>query len=147
MTDPLTLDRVDEELAALTPDGHELDVVSRLISETAVVAGIWSAILDQLSDDVEPAHPHLVELLAQSPARTRRPGWSVKTAQGCCGHDTRADTPGHCGCPDAGLGCAACSVRAGEWAGEWEGQYATECTVTAPCSGLSTLATRFGVTL
>jgi len=143
----LTLDRVDEELIALTPHGHEHDVLSRLISDPAVVARICSAILDQLSNDYEPAHPHLVELLAHASRHAPVVLVPEDCAEGCCGHDIPADTHGRCCYPDAALGCAACSVRAGGWAGEWEGQYATECTVTAPCSALSTLAARFGVAL
>jgi hypothetical protein len=53
-----------------------------------------------------------------------------------------ANTP----CPGQGVICPGCSVgAAGIWAGEWEGTLLPECTVSAPCAVLNTLAAHYHI--
>ena len=101
----------------MTPHRHNRDVLARLISDPAIVARICRAILDELSEEHEPTHPHLVELLAQACRHAPVVLVPEDCADGCCGHDSPPGSPDdQCCCPDAAVGCAACSVRAGGWA-------------------------------
>lgn len=85
-------------------------------------------------------HPYPVQLLAAVTAHAPTPLISQECAEGGCIHPPAER------CPTVAIACMACSQRSGSWAGEWEGQLMDECTITAPCEVLTTLAAHFGVT-
>lgn len=85
-------------------------------------------------------HPYTVQLLSAVTAHAPTPLISEGCAEGGCEHP-----PGQ-RCPTVAVACLACSQRSGSWAGEWEGQLMAECTISAPCEVLGTLAAHFKVT-
>lgn len=49
-------------------------------------------------------------------------------------------------CPAQIVACAGCTLTSHEvWSGEWAGTFLPECTVTAPCSVLATIASHYQV--
>uniref|UniRef100_UPI003F497933 hypothetical protein n=1 Tax=Streptosporangium sp. CA-256172 TaxID=3240076 RepID=UPI003F497933 len=124
---------IERELDALTPTGPDRDALEQLLEDVLVVRRLCEAILATAqqpeSNDLNDA---VVELLGHASAHVPvllRP-WDC--AAGECDHP-----PGACSGTAA---CAACSLRAGFWAGDQEGTYRHECTITAPCQVLATLA-------
>ncbi|GAA1983026.1 hypothetical protein [Amycolatopsis minnesotensis] len=142
----LAQDTAAAELALLRPTAADLAVLSRLLpAEPLPAHRICAAILADPAYD--PDHPHLAQLLGHVTAHTPRVLLPEDCADGGCDHDRADDEAGHCSYPDASLGCAVCSVRAGSWAGEYEGQFASECTVPAPCEVLRTAAAHYDVAI
>lgn len=133
-----------DELAALAPAADELPALTRLLPDPQLAVRICEAILADRSCD--PDHPHKARLLAHATAHAPVLLLPEDCAEGSCDHGG-GNGARICNYPDAAIGCAACSVTAGSWAGEWEGQYAPECTVTAPCDVLRTLARYYAVPL
>jgi hypothetical protein len=89
--------------------------------------------------DCDPDYPLVIQLLGHATAHAPQTLMAEDCAEDSCDHDRGT-------CP-SWLGCATCSVVAGTWAGEREGQHAVECSITAPCQVLQTLATHYNVTL
>lgn len=84
--------------------------------------------------------PASVQLLAAVTAHAPTLLIDEDCAEGGCGH------PRYEPCPTVAMVCLTCSQLAGSWAGEREGAVMHECTISAPCEVLSTLAAHFQVT-
>ncbi len=102
----------------------------------AVVEAVLAA-ADSGGDGVD--HPSTVELLAAVSAHAGEALIAGDCAEGGCDH------PDGGNCPITVVACRACSVISGGWAGEWEGRYASEATVTTPCSLLTTMAAYYRI--
>jgi hypothetical protein len=140
------------ELALITPGLRTADALARAGADPMLASSICQAILAaESSDSCEYGldHPATVQLLAH--ATVHRPVLLVDeecAAGECGGHhpDGDPDAPAQpCDYPDPAAACGACSLAAGPWAGEWEDDPLPECTVTAPCSVLTTLARHYRV--
>lgn len=92
--------------------------------------------------DYDLDHPFTVGLLVAVSEHAPTPLISQDCAEG--GHDHGEDAFGADGrCPAVAIACLACSLVTGSWAGDWEGACLPECTVTAPCEVLRTLAAHY----
>ncbi|WP_436764370.1 hypothetical protein [Streptosporangium sp. V21-05] len=124
---------IERELDALTPTGTNRDVLEQLLGDALVVRHLCEAILAAARQPGADGLDHaVIELLAHASAHAPVPLWPHDCAAGECHHPA-----GACPCVVA---CAACSLRAGSWAGDQEGTYRPECTITAPCQVLATMA-------
>lgn len=136
---------VDEEIAAFTTvNGFDAAVITarlgedfgeRLLDKVAHDPALW-----QGADRLGPSHRS--QLLGHA---TRH----LPTVAVCeeCVEIGVANAHGYgATCPEVGIICPGCTVAAdGVWAGEWEGTVLAECTVSAPCSVLTTLAAHYEV--
>jgi hypothetical protein len=140
------------ELALITPSRPKADAIAGAGAGAMLAVTICQAILAARSGedaDYELDHPATIQLLAH--VTRHRPVLLIP--EDCaedprtCGHQPDGgDLPDwHCSYPDATAACGACTLYAGGWAGEWEGGAMPECTVTAPCSVLRTLAHAYGL--
>lgn len=135
-----------DELAALAPAAADLPALTQLLPDPQLAVRICEAILADRSCD--PDHPHKAQLLGHAAAHAPVLLVHEECAEGSCDHSHDDEGQSRtCDFPDAAVGCAACSVRAGGWAGECEGQYTPECTVAAPCDVLRTLARHYNIPL
>lgn len=92
--------------------------------------------------DYDLEHPFTVGLLVAVSEHAPTPLISMECAEGGHDHDEDAvDADGRC--PRVAIACMACSLLAGSWAGDGEGTCLPECTVTAPCEVLRTLAAHY----
>jgi len=144
------LGAVAAELQALTPTGAELEVLSRHLDEPLALVRVCEAILRSEGVPAAPDDdPLTFQLLAHAVAHGPVVLMLEECADGASGHCSEDRVTGACECglPDdaAQIACAACSLRAGEWAGEWAGVFTTQCTVAAPCGVLTQLAAHYGV--
>lgn len=101
------------------------------------VAEAVLAAADSGGDGVD--HPSTIELLAAVSAHAGEALIAGDCAEGGCDH------PDVGNCPITVVACRACSVISGGWAREWEGRYASEATVTTPCSLLTTMAAYYRI--
>ena len=122
---------VGQEIARLTGGAPEPVLAAR------VAAAIVAAQSQPGAD--EPDYPRMVALLAAVSAHAPTPLISPECGQGGCGHPPRVP------CPAVVVACLACSQRCGGWAGEGEGTCMPECTITAPCEVLRTLAAHYRI--
>jgi len=147
----LARDTTPAELAAIAPDPAELPALTRILDEPLLAVRLCQAILTDpdLATHYGRDHEHVRDLLGRATAHAPTLTAPEECWDNACDHqptDHPWDTTWQCPYPDAAAACPTCSLRNGSWAGEWEGQYATECTVPAPCSVLTTLAYHYGIT-
>ncbi|HEX6359499.1 hypothetical protein [Actinophytocola sp.] len=140
---------IQQELDALAPSADVRPVFARLLADPAPAATICEAIVTAATADDDAFdldHPVTVQLLAHVTAHEPRLLVPEACAEDEC-HHMPADAPDgwRCPLPDARVACAACSTLAGSWAGEWQGTFLDQCTVTAPCGVLLTVAQHYGV--
>ncbi|MEV4753027.1 hypothetical protein AB0K21_42350 [Streptosporangium sp. NPDC049248] len=124
---------VERELNTLTPTGADREALKQLLDDPLIIRHLCEAIIAAAGQpDAEGLDDAVIELLAH--ASTHAP---VLLRSWDCAAEECHHPPGECPCAVA---CAACSLRAGSWAGEQEGTYRRECTISAPCQVLTTLA-------
>lgn len=129
----LETDTVTALLAVLQPSEPEQARLTDLLGEPALAVRVCETLLRDYDLD-EGVSDELVQLLAHATRHTPMLLVDEECTGDSCDHDTDAQCYA-----DSSAACGTCSVRVGGWAGEWEGQFATQCTVTAPCSALTTL--------
>jgi hypothetical protein len=143
----LAQDTIPAELNAITPDPTELPALTRILDEPLIAVRLCEAILadNDLATYYDRDHEHIRDLLGHATAHAPTLIVPETCAEDDCDHRPDGQPLDTWRCPDAAAACPTCSVRAGMWAGAWEGQYATECTVPAPCSVLTALADHYGI--
>lgn len=149
--------QIEAQIAALTPEGHDLELTQRLLDEPLAVVNIARAMLTAAGyrgpdnvvgdDDLRPC-----ALSAQLGHLTRHaPDILIpeECAERSCAHPTAPGAVGDCAdCtfPSIDIACPECSLVAVDtYAGEWAGTFHNECTVAAPCSVLQALGAYYGV--
>lgn len=125
-------------IKAMRLTGADRDAATKAFGVPDLACRLCAAIL--VGDRYDQDHPHVLELLVHA----TRHAPVLLMSEGCGEGDCEHEDPAGC-YEDSIFACAACSVVAGSWAGEWEGQFATECTVFAPCSAFTALLTHYGI--
>lgn len=125
-------------IKAMRFTGPDRDAAAKALGDPDLACRLYEAIL--ATDRYDQDHPHVQDLLVHA----TRHGPVLLMSEECCDGDCEHEGPAECR-EDSWFGCGACSVVAGSWAGEWEGQFATECTVAAPCSAFTALLTHYGI--
>jgi hypothetical protein len=154
----LERDEIDAQLAALTPEGRDLELTARLLDEPMAARDIARAMLNAAayrgpgrdgSGDVRPTplSAQLGHLTRHAPAILLPEGCAEYT----CDHP---DAPGavgvwaECTYPIIDIACPQCSLVAVDgYAGEWTGDFHDECTVAAPCGVLRAFGAYYNVTV
>jgi len=136
---------VDEEIAAFTThDAFDAavftarlgdDVGERLLTAIAYDPALWHG-----ADRIAPSHRS--QLLGHASRHLPSIGLCEECADiGVANANAHGET-----CPALEVTCPGCTVTAhGMWAGEWNGTFLPECTVSAPCSVLMTLAAHYQI--
>lgn len=138
---------VDEEIAAFTThDAFDAAAIAAHLGE-----GVDERLLDAIAHD--PALWQGADRLGPS-HRSQLLGHATRhlpavTVCEECAEIGVANAHGYGStCPAQDVTCPGCTVTAhGIWAGEWEGIFLPECTVTAPCSVLVTLAGHYQISI
>ena len=127
------------ELALLAPSAAEAAAITRSGADPVLAGLVIHAILrgeDGGEDGLD--SPVVAQLLALT--TSHRP---VLYSCEACSDGESGECDG--GCAEAC--CGACTPRAGPWAGEWEGTSLPGLLITAPCSVLTALASRYDITV
>ncbi|GAT01322.1 hypothetical protein [Mycolicibacterium fortuitum] len=136
---------VDEEIAAFTAARDNLDAAAIAASVGDIAQKVLTAVVrdPDLADCGQRLAPsHQSQILGH----VSRHLPVVGVCEECVEIGT-VNAHGHgVPCPAQKVTCARCSVASHEeWAGEWAGTFLQECTVTAPCSVLITVATHYRI--
>lgn len=129
---------LDAEVQRLMPADEDRAALDLLIPDALIAVTAAAMIVEAITighDDYDiDDEMAKVQLLAAITRHAPVVLLTEECADGGCEHD------GSPGCPEAAVGCAACSLRHGSWAGEWQGTFRNECTIPAPCAVLIQLA-------